>query len=167
MNIFYLDSNPFICAKYHCDKHVVKMILEYAQMLSTAHRILDGYDGDILCRATHVNHPCSKWVRSSAANYNWLYILFTELLNEYTYRYGKHHQYEKLIMQLNKAPKNIDNIGFTPPPQCMPDDCKDISVIDAYRKYYFKYKSKMLKWKKRDIPNFLVSCPILMLRESQ
>ena len=42
MNIFYLHENPEICAEYHCDKHVVKMILETAQMLSTAHRIIDG-----------------------------------------------------------------------------------------------------------------------------
>jgi hypothetical protein len=42
MNIFVLDQNPFVAARYHCDRHVCKMILEYAQMMSTAHRLLDG-----------------------------------------------------------------------------------------------------------------------------
>ena len=42
MNIFYLDNDPIKSAELHCDKHVVKMIIEYAQLMSTAHRVLDG-----------------------------------------------------------------------------------------------------------------------------
>ena len=42
MNLFYLHDNPKDCANMHVDKHCVKMILEYAQLLSTAHRVLDG-----------------------------------------------------------------------------------------------------------------------------
>jgi hypothetical protein len=47
MNIFYLDKDPIKAAEYSCDKHVVKMILESAQMLCTAHRVLDGEN---ICR---------------------------------------------------------------------------------------------------------------------
>jgi len=84
MNIFYLDKDPRICAENHCDKHCVKMILEYAQLLSTAHRVLDGDpnqelpDGrqDVLYKATHVNHPSAVWVRQNEANYKWLYKMW-------------------------------------------------------------------------------------------
>ena len=53
MNIFYLDKRPDDCAEMHADKHCVKMILEYAQMLSTAHRVLDENSSDLLYKATH------------------------------------------------------------------------------------------------------------------
>ena len=42
MNIFYLHEDPIQNIKWHVDKHVVKMATEYAQLLSTAHRFLDG-----------------------------------------------------------------------------------------------------------------------------
>ena len=72
MNIFYLDSDPYVAAKMHCDKHVVKMILESAQMLSTAHRVLDGdeyADERGLYKMAHKNHPSTIWVRTSTDNY--------------------------------------------------------------------------------------------------
>ena len=87
MNIFYLDKDPKKCAEMHCDKHVVKMILEYAQLLSTAHRVLDGNewaDHVGLYKATHKNHPSAIWARESAGNYFWLNKLFQELCKEYT-----------------------------------------------------------------------------------
>ena len=114
MNIFYLHPEPRTCAEMHVDKHVVKMIIEYAQLLSTAHRILDGEEyidassgrrikrwrladdamEQNLYKASHINHPSAVWVRQSNNNYTWLFCLFTELLQEYTYRYGKHHATE-------------------------------------------------------------------------
>ena len=115
MNIFYLDHDTQKCAEMHNDKHVVKMILEYAQLLSTAHRILDGVlstgvsasgrkktvyvladDRDTtLYSATHVNHPSAVWVRQSDANYMWLAELLEMVCGEYTYRYGKVHKVER------------------------------------------------------------------------
>ena len=115
MNIFILSENPQECAEYHCDTHVVKMIVETAQLLSTAHRVLDGIKADVTTlntksgkarkrtiyvmpvpyqdtlfyRATHVNHPCGVWVRESAENYNWTYELLVALCDEYFYRYGR------------------------------------------------------------------------------
>ena len=92
MNIFYLQREPEACAHDHCDKHVPKMILEYAQLMSTAHRELDGDDCvDQLYKSTHKNHPSAIWTRSSDQHYMWLYELFCALSEEYQTRYGKEH----------------------------------------------------------------------------
>lgn len=98
MNIFVLDKDPVKAARFHNDRHVIKMILESAQLLSTAHVVLDGekvaaYDVPFLLRPTHVNHPCAIWARATGANYDWLYRLLVGLLAEYTRRYGKVHRY--------------------------------------------------------------------------
>ena len=95
MNIFYLDKNPKIAAQMHCDKHVVKMVLEYAQILSTAHRVIDGdevADREGLYKIAHKNHPSTAWARAGRGNYNWLSDLWGYLGNEYTHRYGKVHK---------------------------------------------------------------------------
>ena len=120
MNIFYLNNDPFLCAQAHVDKHVVKMILEYAQLLSTAHRVLDGeqytekkyvlgsfparwrnikrwklaneYHDKMLYKATHIMHPSAVWVRQSDKNYNWLANVLLYLCEEYTHRYGRYHK---------------------------------------------------------------------------
>lgn len=135
MNIFYLDYDPVESARAHLDKHVVKMILEYAQLLSTAHRIIDGtqviekkyvngslparwrnvkrwkLDDDrdqLIYTATHVNHPSAIWAREHIVNYNYLYKLFVATCDEYTYRYGKVHLTDsKLRNILKDPPKNI------------------------------------------------------------
>jgi hypothetical protein len=107
MNIFYLHQDPNIAAKAMTNKHVIKMILESAQLLSTAHHILDGENSpykELLYRRTHANHPSAIWVRESSANYQWLYEHFTALGAEYTERYGKTH---KSIRQLSNILKNI------------------------------------------------------------
>ena len=99
MNIFYLDKNPKIAAQMQCDKHVVKMILESAQMLCTAHRVLDGDDYANkmgLYKLAHKNHPSTIWVRSSYKIIEWLYDHMIALMNEYTYRYGKKHATDRL-----------------------------------------------------------------------
>ena len=111
MNIFYLDRHPIKAAQMMCDKHVVKMILESAQMLSTAHRVLDGdeYADEVgLYKMAHKNHPSTIWVRSSLENYTWLYDHMVALMVEYTYRYGKHHATERLLQPLFKSPKNMN-----------------------------------------------------------
>lgn len=61
MNIFRLDNDPISAAIYQCDKHVVKMCLETAQLLSTTHRVLDGEEASpVLYKATHKNHPSAR-----------------------------------------------------------------------------------------------------------
>ena len=157
MNIFYLDCDPQIAAQMHCDKHVVKMILESAQMLSTTHRVLDGddyadYNG--LYKMTHKNHPSTKWVRGSSKNYSWLYNHMCYLMEEYTYRYGKHHATERLWSPLGIRPENIIMRPFSDPPQCMPDYCKNDDTVSAYQNYYILEKSDFATWKRRDKPEW-------------
>lgn len=152
MNIFILDLDPELCAQYHCDKHVVKMILETAQLLSTAHHVLDGPRSD-LYKPTHVNHPCAVWLRESVANYMWTYSLFRELSREYTYRYGKDHKSWILLGDiLSSPPANIPDCGPTPMALAMPDKYKCPFPVHAYRDYYCGDKARMLKWTKRETP---------------
>ena len=176
MNIFYLDHDVRKCAEYHLDKHVVKMILETCQLLSTAHRILDGNETQIksktgrnkkiwrlsddretiLYSATHINHPSAVWRRSSNSNYNWLHSLLTELCHEYTFRYGKIHKCEQigLVGKLQSCPNNISVGHFTQVTPAMPDDVKLENSILSYRNYYIKNKSKMATWKNRSVPEW-------------
>jgi len=163
MNIFYLCHNTDECAKAHVDKHVVKMILEYAQLLSTAHRLLDGKgvrhkldrDDDVIYAATHGNHPSAVWARAASCNYEWLYSLFCSLCDEYTYRYRKKHLTDvKLRGILKRLPDNIrhSNIWYSPTP-AMPDECKiDGDVLESYRNYYRTNKGHLAKWTRRNIP---------------
>jgi len=178
MNIFFLDLIPMHCAKMHCDKHVTKMLVEYAQLMCTAHRVLDGtpYDDvskngykvvrykmddsemeEKLYLACHINHPSAKWVRESSNNYLWLALLWIHLHDEYRNRYGRNHMtYEKLKDVILRVPKNISNINeFTEPPQAMPDDVKvEGDVVTAYRNYYIKHKKKFATWKNEQIPEW-------------
>jgi len=164
MNIFYLSDCPQEAAESHNDKHCVKMILESAQMLSTAHRELDGDVPDILYKSTHKNHPSTIWARSSKQHYDWLYRLFRQLSAEYTLRYSKsgnwgrdlkvHKTWNKLGKILKTAPKNIKDNGWVDPPQCMPDHCKKPDTIDAYRNYYLTEKSSFSTWKYSQQPTW-------------
>ena len=160
MNIFYLDRNPKIAAQMMCDKHVVKMILESAQMLSTAHRVLDGDDRANetgLYKMAHKNHPSTIWVRASSENYRWLWKHMDALLKEYTHRYGKHHATERLRNILYMPPLNIvHGVPLTDPPQCMPELCKGEDTVLAYQNYYIIEKSGFARWTKRGIPTWFL-----------
>lgn len=174
MNIFYLHHNPKLCATQHVDKHCVKMILEYAQLLSTAHRVLDGNvaiglsnsgrkqtryvlsdsrDG-LLYRNTHINHPSAIWVRQSDSNYKWLYYLLVNLCHEYTYRYGKVHKTAGLLDVLWQPPKNIPVGEFTDPTPAMPDEYKAANSIQSYHNFYNGPKARFAKWTKRPTPSW-------------
>ena len=177
MNIFYLDPNTTKCAEYHVDRHCVKMIVEYAQLLSTAHRVLDGVEyvdtssgrkikrwkldssyEPILYKATHINHPSAIWARHSYDNYMWLRSLLYRLCKEYTYRYGKVHKVESsgLYEALSYAPINIKTDVFTEPTQAMPDIYKVVGdSVQSYINYYLGDKQRMFKWKNRDVPYFV------------
>lgn len=180
MNIFYLHDDAEICAQMHNDKHVVKMILEYAQLLSTAHRVLDGVEEQALSKsgrkqkvwrlddardqsiykASHINHPSAKWVRHNISNYSWLFEMWVELLREYTYRYDKVHSSVRLVEHLVHTPKNIprDN-GWTAPWRAMPEQYKasrdtENYTIESYRAYYLGEKVKMSRWTNRPMPEW-------------
>ena len=172
MNIFYIAEDAQTCAEMHCSKHVVKMIIEYAQLLSTAHRLLDGefyidktttgrnikrwrLPDDLdqtMMKATHINHPSSVWARTNQANYQWLYSLWYELCKEYTYRYGKIHSVEtRLVDALKHAPRNIDKTtAFFPPTPAMPDEVKIAgNSLLSYRNYYNQRKAHIASWQGR------------------
>jgi len=174
MNIFVLSEDPVESAQMMCDSHVIKMILESAQLLSTAHRVLDGtvvvttiprkkvifdHPSGVLYKATHVNHPCGIWVRFSDQNYAWLYMHFVALCDEYTYRFGKVHATDtKLRDVLSKTPKWIPHRGLTEFVRAMKNEpqCIDIGTIsECYRAYYRTKKNKMkMKWTKRETPEW-------------
>jgi len=151
MNIFVLDKSPVIAAQMHCNKHVVKMILETAQLLSTAlrfHGVNYGYS------STHKNHPCAVWARQTRGNFIWLNILGRNLLEEYKYRYGKEHKSTPIIAE---APISyIPDGKLTPFVQCMPDNFKvNGDAVQAYRNYYRGAKQRMLVYKKRKPPEWI------------
>jgi len=182
MNIFYLHENPKICAQYHVDKHCVKMIVETCQLLSSAHRYLDGhqivghtrtgrkakrwvlpdYRETQLYHATHINHPSTVWTRQSKANYLWLHSLLMELLKEYTYRYEKEHKCTVLAEALKTPPTNIADVPFTEPTPAMPDEYKiPGNSLQSYHNYYNGEKQRMFNWKKRQAPEFINNNNIL------
>jgi len=143
MNIFYISTNPVRAAQMQCDKHVVKMILESAQMLCTAHHEFGNHG--VPYKVAHRNHPSTVWARSGVKQYKWLYRHFQALSDEYTDRYGKVHlSWEKCAQALSEPPMGIPDIEWTDPPQCMPDECKRASSREAYRVYYFKYKPQVI-----------------------
>lgn len=153
MNIFILDNDPNKCAMYHCDKHVVKMITEHAQMLSTAVR-LSGFDYGY--NITHQNHPCTKWARESLSNWYWLLNLTKYLHDEWQYRYNhsvsKLHKAWQVIEELPEP--EIEDIGLTPFALAMPDQYKSNNAVEAYRDYYFGDKQHIASWKKRGEPGW-------------
>ena len=159
MNIFILSMCPYLCAIFHCDKHVVKMILETAQMLCTCHHLCsNNTTNKQLYKQAFQNHPCTTWARQTTGNYCWLYLLFVNLCKEYTYRYNKIHTCEKkLINVLNYIPNNIPNGNITKFAQAMPDDVKNNNSVIAYRNYYINYKRDFCKWTKRDIPYWFLN----------
>lgn len=154
MNIFWLDHVPKQIAEAHCDKHVVKMCLEYAQLLSGVVRIVapELCTNEFPYKLTHKNHPCAIWARNSKSNYKLLYRIAIALGDEYTHRYNKEH---KSILLVKKLPE-IDFIdkGYTDIPQCMPDQYKDDNLVLAYRNYYKHEKAYFAKWTKRNPPDW-------------
>jgi Pyrimidine dimer DNA glycosylase len=177
MNIFYLSADPTEAAQMMVDRHVVKMILESAQLLSTAHRITDGVEvvnlvnnrkkktyilGDaresVLYQATHVNHPSAIWCRTSVENYNWLVEHMFALMLEYSHRYNKQHKcYGELSYMLQSPPKNLKEWDMTIIP-CAMDDKYIISddPVTNYRNYYKTGKTHLHSWKNREAPDWII-----------
>lgn len=152
MNIFFLDFDTKKCAQYHCDKHVVKMILETAQLLCGAHWIIGN---EAPYKLSHKNHPCAIWTRTSLSNYLYLCDLGLELCKEYTYRYGKRHKSQDVIEWCLINKPNIHDVDFTSPPLAMGDEFKiENNVIESYRNYYREGKKLIVSWKNRVIPSW-------------
>ena len=183
MNIFYLSDNPVKAAEWMVDKHVVKMIVESAQLLSTAHRVLDGHmkiydkyvEGSlppryrkskiwelddfrdrVVYKATHINHPSAIWTRESIENYQWLVDHFYALMDEYKHRYGKKHKCWDIAHVLYSPPYNLRKYDWTPMPSAMADQYKvGNDPILNYRNYYKIAKARMHKWTNRQPPEWI------------
>lgn len=180
MNIFVLHPDPVESAVMMCDKHVVKMVTESAQMLSTAHRVLDGqetrrlsksgktkpkywilpdYREDVLMKACHVGHPCTQWIMQSDANYRWLFKHYNALSCEYTYRYGKKHAAffkNDIGLALAATPVNLPLGKLTPFAKAMKHypECIVEDAVTSYRNYYLTAKKDFAKWTKREEPTW-------------
>ena len=181
MNLFVLDKDPVIAAQQQCDKHVVKMIVESGQMLSTVHRMLDGsvirrpsksgrtqvqyyvhpnpIMENTLYKAVHMNHPCTVWSRESSANYDWHYQHFIALCDEYTYRYDNVHKTDIVLRNiLSKPPAKIPQgpmtafkLAMKSNPECMFED----DPVKSYRLYYKTKQARFsMDWTKREIPEW-------------
>ena len=183
MNIFAINENPIVAAQEQCDKHVVKMIVESAQMLSTAHRILDGTKTkklsksgkrmvdywshpnknieNTLYKAVHPSHPSTLWTMESLSNYAWHYDHWYALCIEYQYRYEKVHSTETLLMELlSVPPKNIPHVPMTPFKLAMKSNPECMFIDDPIKSYRLFYKTKQkrfnMKWTKREIPQWFM-----------
>lgn len=156
MNIFVLDENPVLAAQYHCDKHVVKMITESAQLLCSTYYYTD--EGkDVPYSLSHKNHPCSIWARESKENWLWLLSLGLCLYEEYRFRYGdRQHSAGKVLLWCYENQPTLKSKGITQRPLCMPDKYKfGRSAVLCYRRYYIGDKRKLFEWTKRDVPYWI------------
>lgn len=152
MNIFVLDDDIEKSVQYHCDKHVVKMCIEYAQLLCSVHNVTNP-DVVVPYKLTHKNHPCAIWARTSIQNYEYLFSLAVLLGEEYTYRYGKFHKSALMVETLPSI--TLPDIGMTEHAKCVHDDFKIIeNPVEAYRAFYNRDKAYFCKWKYRDVPNW-------------
>ena len=181
MNIFFLDKDPTLAAQAQCDKHVVKMILESAQLLCTTHHVTRlGEPGEVglpnkFYKPTHKNHPSSKWIREHNSNYDWLVLHAISLCDEYTYRYRKIHKSEEVIRWCfdnrcfirswryqNKMFYPINDyqitkdFWITKPALAMPDEYKCDDPVESYRRYYTECKRNTIRmtWTKRNPPEW-------------
>jgi hypothetical protein len=178
VNIFYLDNNPKLCAQMHADVHCNKMVAEYCQILSSAHRLIDGREtvktdnkgretivwqlpdnrDEILLAVSEPNQPINEWARANSGNYQWVFDLTQEVCNQFEQRNGKHHILvrEGLLAALQSPPKNIQTGDFYVPPQALPDKFKiEGETIKAYRNFYKSKGEKLLKWRKSNAPDWL------------
>lgn len=160
MNIFALHEDPSKAAQMHCDKHVVKMVLETAQILSTVHHLHGSPNIDSVYKPTHKNHPSVKWAAEWRSNYQWLYWLFYFLSDEYRLRFCREHKsWEKLRLPLEVIPESVPGNLYEGSPfaLAMPDVYKFVSddPVECYRAYYWHEKRDLLKYTKRSEPEWL------------
>jgi hypothetical protein len=159
VNIFYLHREPICAAAMLHDKHVVKMTLETAQILSTVyHRYGDTspVDGPGLYRPTHERHPSVLWAGDTVQQYTWAAKHGLALALEFQHRYGRVHACNALLTRLQSVPNGMFSTGWEDPPQCMPEELRvPGDAIAAYRQYYLARKVVQSSWTRRDVPSFV------------
>ena len=167
MNIFFLHRAAPIAAQMHADIHVVKMILECAQLLSTAHH---SFGNPVTYKATHANHPCTVWVRQSRLHYQFVQELAKSLCREYRLRFGKTHKSEELILgELAVPPAGLTTSKWIEPPLAMPDEFKTDDLVESYQRYYASKNDKMLmRWHKgNSLPPFWFTLKVNEINHAQ
>lgn len=168
MNIFVLDEDIRLAAQYHMDVHVIKQILETAQMLSTAHWASNSnYTPQY--KMTHKNHGCNLWLVKSQANYKWLCAFGLALCDEFRYRRGKEHKSEAVLKDLALHVPPIPNLPLTEHYKAVgkDEDLRALPVVECYRAYYNRYKQFYIRktrngketkiyasWTGRSVPNW-------------
>jgi len=153
MNIFILDNEIEKCAQYHCDQHVVKMILESVQMLCTA---LNKKGFTTPYKSTHIKHPCVLWVEESFENFTWLQNLAIALNTEYRFRFERDSDHKSIFVLNEISNYKYDNRGLTEFAQAMPDKYKiPGNAVKAYRQFYLGEKMKFAKWTRRHSPEWI------------
>lgn len=171
MNIFVLDKDPQLAAKYHCDKHLIKMITEHNQILGSIAHVTRGAQkkSDITPNYKiknfkgfprvdenqephpygigYKNHPCTVWAMESSGNYEWLCELNLAMCKEYSSRYGKTNVGESITEWYKNNPPKFEKKEMTPFALAMPEDLKSKDAVHSYRLYYAAYKAYFTKWK--------------------
>jgi hypothetical protein len=156
MNIFVLDIDIKNCARYHCDRHVAKMLLEGVQILCT---VCDKFGIKAPYRATHYKHPCVLWAGESIQNWHWLKKLVTALNEEYKYRYRKRVDHKSFTIVTRLLEPNLPNLGLTEFCQVMPQEFRILGdPVRAYRDYYIYSKKTIAKWTRRRDPRWFKRC---------
>jgi len=144
MNIFVLDLDPSIAAQMQCDKHVVKMVLETAQLLCSVYS-----NGTAPYKRTHYKHPCAIWTRECIENWQWLLEHGNALSKEYTFRYNKQHKTQSVLDWLHNNRPQLPSLGTTTAfVQCMPKIYKTVDAVRAYQSYYNGTKQNIARWNK-------------------
>lgn len=157
MNIFYLSDDPEQAAKWHCDKHINKMVIEYAQILSTAAWKNDFHDPDRMYKPVpDINPKVHNWASESGEHMLWLLRLAKATADEFEHRYGHEHaSYTKVISKFNAVEIRAPSTGFEEPPLCMPDIYKvDGDAVKSYRNFYIHGKDWKMSWFNRDKPEW-------------
>lgn len=161
MNLFILSLDHVMNAKYHVDKHVVKMPIEATQLICTA--IRERCEIDYGYKSTYVNHPVTQWVGASFDNFLWTVDYATQLLREYQYRFGKVHKTSEVLSGIGEYWDQIADvlggIGRTPHHLAVSPELKHLEPVLAYRAYYLKNKKRIFKWTKREVPSWIVDPP--------
>ena len=173
MNIFVLDYDVKKCAEYHVNQHIIKQISEYSQILATNIYLTTGHIIEVSnqelfyklypkCKhtilPTHQNHPVTVFARKSIQNFKWLMRLLDEIHKEWIYRYNHpknkiHASYYKLLD--GYVEPNLPDIGMTDFSLVMPDKYKYDCAVKSYRDYYIGDKQHLLKYKRREYPEWL------------
>jgi hypothetical protein len=154
VNIYVLDTDIDACARFHCDRHVVKMVLESAQMLCT---VLFEQGVDAPYRPTHRRHPCTLWAGRSLSNWLWLRELGLALNREFRYRFEKDRDHASTIVIRGLPRPPIPDLGLTEFAQAMPEKYRvPGSAVRAYRAFYVAEKGHFARWTRRPEPGWFV-----------